>query len=438
MDAASFQQFLQSSMLNTLPPQTLQARQRQTHPSRQHYAIVPFAPRLCRCTMASTGAPHSFFADEMHYHRDEQTICEEFLRQPLALQPPAVPNFAFRPLLPPEVAQAPQLSAHPGNGQRLQVPGVLADAIKTEDFSPISDDDWAHASIEYEAPSPESTASMADSPVTPEFSGSAESYTNRFFGGGHHANNPVALAYAQGLGFDEKPFIPPVHHFAPPTAFHIPGYDHHLGSADLVHFAPSANPYADRAFAASDQIYTLPAFPASGHLPHAYLTVRHPTVQPPTFTGCDAFRGGDLSMSDSDETSSRDSVSSTQDRVATGVASEEDARARERDQILVQRRREGWTYRKIKDHYRFPEAEPTLRGRHRMLTKDKEERVRRPVWTRRDVQLLRSAVAHFEAITRGKLPWKKVGDWVREHGGSYRFGGSTCAKKWDQLGEGRA
>jgi len=56
-----------------------------------------------------------------------------------------------------------------------------------------------------------------------------------------------------------------------------------------------------------------------------------------------------------------------------------------------------------------------------------------PSLTTLQVHLLRRAVAHFEATSRGKMPWKKVGDWVREHGGSYRFGGSTCAKRWDQL-----
>ncbi|KAK0271706.1 hypothetical protein LTR91_003788 [Friedmanniomyces endolithicus] len=437
MDSASFQQYLQSSVLNTHPPQTFQARQQHnTIPPHQRYAIVPFAPRLCGCTMASTGAPHSFFADAMHHHRDEQTICEEYLRQPLALQPPAVPNFAYRPWVPPQFDAAPQRSTHPGTGLRLQVPGVLADEIKTEDFSPISDDDWAHASIEYEVPSPASAASMADSPVTPEFSGGAESYNDRFLGGGLHVNNLAGLACAQEIDFGAKPFIPPGRHSAAPAALQLLGYDHDLGTPMFVHVNSSADPYAETILAAADQTYGLPTF-HSGRISDAHLSAHQPMMQPPIFAGRDMFRGSHLSLSDSDDASSLRSRPSDQKPVVLVSTAEETARARERDEILVQRRSEGWTYRKIKDHYRFPEAEPTLRGRHRMLTKEKEERVRRPVWTRRDVQLLRRAVAHFEATCRGKMPWKKVGDWVREHGGSYRFGGSTCAKKWDQLREGR-
>ncbi|KAK0366536.1 hypothetical protein LTR91_004749 [Friedmanniomyces endolithicus] len=382
--------------------------------------------------MASTGAPHSFFADAMHHHRDEQTICEEYLRQPLALQPPAVPNFASRPWVPPEFDATPQRSAHPGTGLRLQVPGVLADEIMTEDFSPISDDDWAHASIEYEVPSPASAASMVDSPVTPEFSGGAESYNDRFLGGGLHVNNPAGLACAQEMDFGAKPFVPPVRRSAERDALRIHGYDHHLGTPMSVHINQSADPYAETAIAAADHTYRLPAF-HGGRISDAHLSAHQLMIQPPIFAGHDMFRGSHLSISDSDDASSLRSRPSVQKHAPLVTTAEETARARERDEILVQRRSEGWTYRKIKNHYRFPEAEPTLRGRHRMLTKEKEERVRRPVWTRRDVQLLRRAVAHFEASSRGKMPWKKVGDWVKEHGGSYRFGGSTCAKKWDQL-----
>ncbi len=385
MDAASFQRYLQSSVLNTHPPQTFQARQQHhTVQPHQRYAIVPFAPRFCGCTMASTGAPHSFFADAMHHHRDEQTICEEYLRQPLALQPPAVPNFAFRPWVPPESAPATQRPAHPGDSLRLQVPGVLADEIKTEDFSPISDYDWAHASIEYEVPSPASAASMVDSPVTPEFSGGAESYNDRFLGGGLRVDGSSGLAYAQELGFDAKPFIPPGRHSVAPAALQLPGYDHDLGTPMFVHINSSADPYAETTLAAADQAYGLPTF-HGGRISDAHLSAHHLMTQPPILAGHDMFRESHLSISDSDDASSLRSRPSVQKPAALVSTAEEIARARERDEILVQRRSEGWTYRKIKNHYRFPEAEPTLRGRHRMLTKEKEERVRRPVWTRRDV-----------------------------------------------------
>jgi hypothetical protein len=56
-----------------------------------------------------------------------------------------------------------------------------------------------------------------------------------------------------------------------------------------------------------------------------------------------------------------------------------------KDDILLQCRSRGMSYKEIKRTYNFPEAESTLRGRHRTLTKDKKDRVRKPEWTARDV-----------------------------------------------------
>ena len=56
-----------------------------------------------------------------------------------------------------------------------------------------------------------------------------------------------------------------------------------------------------------------------------------------------------------------------------------------RDSMLVDLRRKGHSYKEIKRMGRFREAESTLRGRLRTLTKDKTERVRKPKWNRRDV-----------------------------------------------------
>jgi hypothetical protein len=34
---------------------------------------------------------------------------------------------------------------------------------------------------------------------------------------------------------------------------------------------------------------------------------------------------------------------------------------------------------------------------------------------------------------RAKIPWQKVGEWIADHGGTYRFGGATCSKRWKKL-----
>ncbi|KAK5989842.1 hypothetical protein PT974_08104 [Cladobotryum mycophilum] len=108
----------------------------------------------------------------------------------------------------------------------------------------------------------------------------------------------------------------------------------------------------------------------------------------------------------------------------------------EKDEFLVKSRRKGMSYRDIKREGGFSEAESTLRGRYRMLTKSREERVRNPQWTPVDVVLLRKAVLQY---CKGKnplavrIPWKEIARFIIDHGGTYHFGNATCRKKWDEL-----
>lgn len=139
-----------------------------------------------------------------------------------------------------------------------------------------------------------------------------------------------------------------------------------------------------------------------------------------------------------------------------------------RDEYLQEARRRGLSYKEIKRRGGFTEAESTLRGRIRILSKPKEMRVRKPQWNRSDVcqyccfvlrpcltqqsqiMLLIEAVECFSEAsqdsssrksnvrqrgTANKLPWKKVAEWMLSHGASYPFAGATCAKKWEQIRE---
>lgn len=56
-----------------------------------------------------------------------------------------------------------------------------------------------------------------------------------------------------------------------------------------------------------------------------------------------------------------------------------------RDEYLQESRRRGLSYKEIKRRGGFTEAESTLRGRIRILSKPKEMRVRKPQWNRSDV-----------------------------------------------------
>ena len=57
-----------------------------------------------------------------------------------------------------------------------------------------------------------------------------------------------------------------------------------------------------------------------------------------------------------------------------------------KDEFLVQAKRAGMPYREIRARGNFTEAESTLRGRFRALTKAKEYRVRKPEWQAHDVR----------------------------------------------------
>jgi len=59
-----------------------------------------------------------------------------------------------------------------------------------------------------------------------------------------------------------------------------------------------------------------------------------------------------------------------------------------KDQFLVAKKREGLTYKEIRRMGGFTEAESTLRGRYRTLTKSREARVRKPEWSELDVSVL--------------------------------------------------
>ncbi|KAJ2997606.1 hypothetical protein NUW58_g598 [Xylaria curta] len=108
-----------------------------------------------------------------------------------------------------------------------------------------------------------------------------------------------------------------------------------------------------------------------------------------------------------------------------------------KNRFLVESKLAGMTYREIRRQGGFTEAESTLRGRFRTLTKNKEARVRKPEWQDKDIRLLKKAVRKLakDDKTSAKVPWKQVAAYIYEHDGSYHFGNATCRKKWDELVE---
>ncbi|CAI7643964.1 unnamed protein product [Penicillium discolor] len=120
----------------------------------------------------------------------------------------------------------------------------------------------------------------------------------------------------------------------------------------------------------------------------------------------------------------------------------------ERNTFLIDCKHRGLSYKDIKRVGGFKEAESTLRGRYRTLTKSKEQRVRKPKWQDKDIRLLCQAVTiHTEthdvysSLTNisinmnepPKVSWKKVAEHIWANGGSYHFGNATCKKKWCEI-----
>ncbi|KAI5801167.1 hypothetical protein EDC01DRAFT_780894 [Geopyxis carbonaria] len=99
------------------------------------------------------------------------------------------------------------------------------------------------------------------------------------------------------------------------------------------------------------------------------------------------------------------------------------------DAQLVYYRQMGVSYKTIKAKLGLDEAESTLRGRYRTLTKPKNERLRKPVWSDEDIILLLESVEP----DLPHIKWKQVSDNIVMRGGSYKFGSSTCKKKYLEL-----
>lgn len=113
-----------------------------------------------------------------------------------------------------------------------------------------------------------------------------------------------------------------------------------------------------------------------------------------------------------------------------------------KDDFLISCKLAGMSYRDIQREGNFKVAESTLRGRYRTLTKEKEERVRKPKWNELDLKLLRESVEKYQRRAqekvkggrRGKrIPWMAVAEDIKNNGGSYHFGNATCRKRWDKL-----
>lgn len=75
-----------------------------------------------------------------------------------------------------------------------------------------------------------------------------------------------------------------------------------------------------------------------------------------------------------------------------------EAQRQRNDDLLLQGKRDGLTYREIRNKMLGEKpAESTLRGRYRSLTKARKDRVRKPVWHKRDVNIVHNPLQQKHA-----------------------------------------
>ncbi|KAJ5085505.1 hypothetical protein N7532_010276 [Penicillium argentinense] len=123
-----------------------------------------------------------------------------------------------------------------------------------------------------------------------------------------------------------------------------------------------------------------------------------------------------------------------------------------RNAFLIECKRRGLSYKDIKRMGGFKEAESTLRGRFRTLTKAKEQRIQLlckavAIFTDKsfseyvaDTRTHGAATAHMQQMQvqvqlqqPPKVSWKKVAQYIWNNGGSYQFGNATCKKKYCEI-----
>ncbi len=374
----------------------------------------------------SVGVDPRTILNHDHYFSNPLASSKVESAQPLLQQampaPLAHAYYPFRPSEPsttilPAIPAPTKIDTSPP----LPTPTVLVGEVDQTKYEPVDYEEWLKAPTDYTASPPESANSPTDEgPSTPPDFQYVDPGLRRDSAHDHsevpylHAFTPNSFQAALEKIFPER------HDRISdtPGPFHLPGG--YYSTPALAH--------------ASNHI--APAHSATNRFGPATASASPEEIVHPVYIHRPASTYSTSSVS-ADQTSV--DGQSPAPTLAPASAPDHAAEHNERNELLLELRNHGHSYKEIKRMGRFREAESTLRGRVRMLTKEKWERVRKPEWKNADVALLRRAVKHYRqegvgdpSARRGtkKIPWKKVGEWMQEHGSSYTFAPATCAKKW--------
>lgn len=242
----------------------------------------------------------------------------------------------------------------------LPVPGVLPRNVDASKYESLSYDEWSNASVEYDSSSLASSPYYTSSPATP-----LDTYPEHWSDLHLSLSNP---GYTDSSTFRFRPrAITDTANPAGATPTSFPGSG--------LYTMPSGLSSGHRTFDIS--LYGYPTYPQL----HAQGVIEPSRSPPDVDVETPSEPDDDV---DSDDDDALSSISASQPHNYIFSDDEIDDRSR-RDDVLLKMRRENYSYREIKQRCGFKEAESTLRGRYRALTKDREERVRRPQWQSKDV-----------------------------------------------------
>lgn len=265
---------------------------------------------------------------------------------------------------------------------------ILSTPVDAAQYEIVHDAEWVWSSTDYASSTQSSDRTESTGPRTPLSPHSADSTQSSFFNS-RYPGSPTgcAVAKVEGAGADMFASTMPrsLLMSCPCTGCAGPASTHQSQQlADTWSFDQAQASY----------LATVPTYgstSSSGHLPTFGYTnhgqtnslpfVPRQTSPPATSSLMDLERqSSETTEGESDESESESDEPNVNDQAIT-----EATHRQKRDSFLLNMRRQNYSYKDIKELGNFREAESTLRGRVRVLTKDKSERVRKPTWDSNDV-----------------------------------------------------
>jgi len=340
---------------------------------RPHTPVLTSQPQLYHPQSGHSFPSQSFFYDEyFNYHAEEATLFNPSQDVPAQDAVPRSKETLALPCAPtclPVIANNITASQTAASGADVPIMPLVLTNVDTKMFEPVEREHWQRASLDFSvgndndafAMSPSSTDDTSLGPFTPhDISGFPEATLRR-------------ISHDLSSSFDSSGTDMFEEH-GPDMKF---SSFSDVGSTMGARIGSQATHYAGLPFPGGDSFGELRA-PSLNDLPLNEGSFRDIDGLPPIFpaiTPVPEEHDGSVTSRTAPKTKRR--RSSEKER--------ESALRETRDQFLLDRREEGFTYKDIKAMGNFFEAESTLRGRVRVLTKDRSERVRKPVWTEGDV-----------------------------------------------------